>query len=588
MAQSVAMPALGESVTEGTVTKWLKNVGDTVTLDEPLLEVSTDKVDTEIPSPVAGVLTKIFVPEDETVDVGTILAEIGDASEVNAAPPAPATPAVPELPNPEIPSTVTAGSDGGAQVEWSYPTVPPIPPKAEEIPAPPVPPIPPAAPVAPGVSEVPAAPVAPIAPVASGTGQPIKMPALGESVTEGTVTKWLKNVGDTVALDEPLLEVSTDKVDTEIPSPIAGTITQIVVTEDETVDVGTVLAYIGGEVSAPAAPVAPATPAVPAAPAAPQAPQAPVPPAVSTPASPAAPVAPATPAGNQAEYATPIVRKLAAEKGVDLSKVHGTGVGGRIRKQDVLDAAGSVPAQQQPPVPPAIPATPPALPTPPAPAAATPPVPPVPEVPAAPTVPTPPVLPVPAADTPSTPATGGELDMARLAQLFAEVAEAFAHNQGSAPAPQAPVTPTTPAAPAAPTIPVPPVAPAAPAAPATSTIPAPPVPPVPPIPPAAPAAPAVPEVPAAPTAPATPVPPAVSGTGQPIKMPALGESVTEGTVTKWLKNVGDAVALDEPLLEVSTDKVDTEIPSPIAGTITQIVVTEDETVDVGTILAYVG
>ena len=585
MAQSVAMPALGESVTEGTVTKWLKNVGDTVTLDEPLLEVSTDKVDTEIPSPVAGVLTKIFVPEDETVDVGTILAEIGDASEVNAAPPAPATPAVPELPNPEIPSTVTAGSDGGAQVEWSYPTVPPIPPKAEEIPAPPVPPIPPAAPVAPGVSEVPAAPVAPIAPVASGTGQPIKMPALGESVTEGTVTKWLKNVGDTVALDEPLLEVSTDKVDTEIPSPIAGTITQIVVTEDETVDVGTVLAYIGGEVSAPAAPVAPATPAVPAAPAAPQAPQAPVPPAVSTPASPAAPVAPATPAGNQAEYATPIVRKLAAEKGVDLSKVHGTGVGGRIRKQDVLDAAGSVPAQQQPPVPPAIPATPPALPTPPAPAAATPPVPPVPEVPAAPTVPTPPA---PAAVTPNATATGGELDMARLAQLFAEVAEAFAYNQGSAPAPQAPVTPTTPAAPAAPTIPVPPVAPAAPAAPATSTIPAPPVPPVPPIPPAAPAAPAVPEVPAAPTAPATPVPPAVSGTGQPIKMPALGESVTEGTVTKWLKNVGDAVALDEPLLEVSTDKVDTEIPSPIAGTITQIVVTEDETVDVGTILAYVG
>ena len=585
MAQSVAMPALGESVTEGTVTKWLKNVGDTVTLDEPLLEVSTDKVDTEIPSPVAGVLTKIFVPEDETVDVGTILAEIGDASEVNAAPPAPATPAVPELPNPEIPSTVTAGSDGGAQVEWSYPTVPPIPPKAEEIPAPPVPPIPPAAPVAPGVSEVPAAPVAPIAPVASGTGQPIKMPALGESVTEGTVTKWLKNVGDTVALDEPLLEVSTDKVDTEIPSPIAGTITQIVVTEDETVDVGTVLAYIGGEVSAPAAPVAPATPAVPAAPAAPQAPQAPVPPAVSTPASPAAPVAPATPAGNQAEYATPIVRKLAAEKGVDLSKVHGTGVGGRIRKQDVLDAAGSVPAQQQPPVPPAIPATPPALPTPPAPAAATPPVPPVPEVPAAPTVPTPPA---PAAVTPNATATGGELDMARLAQLFAEVAEAFAYNQGSAPAPQAPVTPTTPAAPAAPTIPVPPVAPAAPAAPATSTIPAPPVPPVPPIPPAAPAAPAVPEVPAAPTAPATPVPPAVSGTGQPIKMPALGESVTEGTVTKWLKNVGDTVALDEPLLEVSTDKVDTEIPSPIAGTITQIVVTEDETVDVGTILAYVG
>ena len=230
MAQSVAMPALGESVTEGTVTAWLKKVGDTVALDEPLLEVSTDKVDTEIPSPVAGVLTKILVPEDETVDVGTILAEVGEASEVSATPAVPAAPAAPELPNPEIPSTVTAGSDGGAQVEWSYPTVPPIPPKAEEIPAPPVPPVP---------------PVPPAAPAVSGTGQPIKMPALGESVTEGTVTKWLKNVGDTVTLDEPLLEVSTDKVDTEIPSPIAGTITQIVVTEDETVDVGTVLAYVG-------------------------------------------------------------------------------------------------------------------------------------------------------------------------------------------------------------------------------------------------------------------------------------------------------------------------------------------------------
>ena len=574
MAQSVAMPALGESVTEGTVTAWLKKVGDTVALDEPLLEVSTDKVDTEIPSPVAGVLTKILVPEDETVDVGTILAEVGEASEVSATPAVPAAPAAPELPNPEIPSTVTAGSDGGAQVEWSYPTVPPIPPKAEEVPAPPVPPT---VPVAPAAPQAPAAPVAPAVPAVSGTGQPIKMPALGESVTEGTVTKWLKNVGDTVTLDEPLLEVSTDKVDTEIPSPIAGTITQIVVTEDETVDVGTVLAYIGGEVSTPAAPVAPVPPAVPAAPAAPAAPQALTAPAAPAapvaPATPAAPSAPATPAGNQAEYATPIVRKLAAEKGVDLSKVHGTGVGGRIRKQDVLDAAGSVPAQPQPPVPPAIPATPPALPTPPAPAVATPPVPPVPEVPTTPAVPTPPA---PAAVTPNATVTGGELDMARLAQLFAEVAEAFAHNQGSAPAPQAPAAPAVPAAPTTPPIPAPPVPPipsAAPAAPAASTIPAPPVPP------------AAPAVPAAPQAPAAP---AVSGTGQPIKMPALGESVTEGTVTKWLKNVGDTVALDEPLLEVSTDKVDTEIPSPIAGTITQIVVTEDETVDVGTVLAYVG
>ena len=348
MAQAVEMPVLGESVTEGTVTQWLKQVGDTVAVDEPLLEVSTDKVDTEVPSPVAGVLLRILVPEDETVDVGTVVCEIGDAAELGAdAPAAPAAPA--EVPNPEIPSTVTA-SDEGAQVEWVYPTVPAVPPKAEDL-----------DPAASG----------------SGGGEAITMPVLGESVTEGTVTQWLKKVGDTVAVDEPLLEVSTDKVDTEVPSPVAGVITQIVVGEDETVEVGAVLAYVGGEgaptaaptPAVPAAPPVPAVPPVPAAPPAPAAPAVPAPPAPPVPpvprAAPAPPV-PASPAipmvNNTGEYATPIVRQLAQEKGVDLSQIQGTGVGGRIRKQDVLEAASSTAAL--PPAPPSAVLTPPAVPSP--------------------------------------------------------------------------------------------------------------------------------------------------------------------------------------------------------------------------------
>lgn len=370
MAQTVEMPALGESVTEGTVTTWLKKVGDTIALDEPLLEVSTDKVDTEIPSPVAGVLTKILVAEDETVEVGTPLAEIGDASETPAEDASAPSETADQLPNPEIPSTVTMEQDGSAQVEWSYPEVPSVPPKAE------------------------AADTDTTAGAATVEGgEPIKMPALGESVTEGTVTTWLKKVGDTVALDEPLLEVSTDKVDTEIPSPIAGVISQIVVQEDETVEVGTVLAYVGGAPSAapaaapaaaapaapkapatpaapaPAAPVAPAPPAPPAPPAVPKPPSIPTPPPVpsappasiapTSPAAPAAPAAPpvapppaAVPASTAGEYATPIVRKLAAEKGVDLNQVQGTGVGGRIRKQDVLAAANSTAALPLAPTPP--------------------------------------------------------------------------------------------------------------------------------------------------------------------------------------------------------------------------------------------
>ncbi|WP_278866074.1 2-oxoglutarate dehydrogenase, E2 component, dihydrolipoamide succinyltransferase [Varibaculum cambriense] len=396
MAQDIEMPALGESVTEGTVSRWLKKVGDQVAVDEPLLEVSTDKVDSEVPSPIAGVITEILVEEDETVDVGTVVCRVGEAGEAPSA--APATPAAPE---------------------------------AQETPAPPA---------SPAASPVPQTPAASSAP--AGGGQAVEMPALGESVTEGTVSRWLKKVGDKVEVDEPLLEVSTDKVDSEVPSPIAGVVTEILVQEDETVDVGTVLCRVGdgaaapAETSAPAAPEAsaappapslpenpaelpgagipssikregdhhvvqwaypqvhtgypgtmtaqgqvvppsdnvpaapaapkaaetPAAPKPPAAPPAPAAPQAPAaPPAPAAPKAPAAPTPPAAPSAKPVPsakpaekpqaakqvsggYVTPIVRKLAREKGVDISSLKGSGVGGRIRREDVLAAAQKPPA----------------------------------------------------------------------------------------------------------------------------------------------------------------------------------------------------------------------------------------------------
>ena len=282
MTFRLTMPALGESVTEGTVTRWLKSEGDHIAVDEPLLEVSTDKVDTEIPSPVAGTLQKIVVAVDQTVAVGADLAIIEDGAA------APSTPAAP--------AAVT----------------------------------PPPAPVAP------VAPAAPVAPTSSSTsGTVITMPALGESVSEGTVTRWLKNVGDSVAMDEALLEVSTDKVDTEIPSPVAGTLLAIDVPVDSTVPVGARLALIGSSSGAVAAApvVAPVAPVVTAPPIAPVVQTPPVSPVVTP-----APVA--TPAPTQVDaYVTPIVRKLAAELGVNLATIKGSGVGGRIRKEDVQAAA---------------------------------------------------------------------------------------------------------------------------------------------------------------------------------------------------------------------------------------------------------
>ena len=326
MATSVTMPALGESVTEGTVTTWLKQVGDTVELDEPIVEVSTDKVDSEVPSPVAGVLLEILVPEDETVEVGTEIARIGDASEASAAP---------------------AAAPTAAPVEAAAPA---------------------AAPAAPAAAPAPAATPA--------QGTEVRMPALGESVTEGTVTTWLKSVGDAVDADEPLLEVSTDKVDSEVPSPVAGFLAEIRVPEDETVEVGTVVAIISSsapsaapaaEAAAPAAPVAPAAPAAPVAPAAPAAPAAPVDPfpnasTLAQTAS-AAPVVETPVAVTGSAYVTPIVRKLARELGIDLASVSGTGVGGRVRREDIEAAAAAAraavaaPAASAAPAAPAAPAT---------------------------------------------------------------------------------------------------------------------------------------------------------------------------------------------------------------------------------------
>jgi 2-oxoglutarate dehydrogenase E2 component (dihydrolipoamide succinyltransferase) len=317
MAFSVQMPALGESVTEGTVTRWLKQEGDRVEVDEPLLEVSTDKVDTEIPSPAAGVLQRIVAGEDETVEVGGELAVIGDAD--------------------EAPADSGGDADSGADAAEPAAEAPAeAPAQAEPAPAEPEQP-----------AEAPQAATAP-----AGEGTAVRMPELGESVTEGTVTRWLKQVGDTVAVDEPLLEVSTDKVDTEIPSPVAGTLLEITAAEDETIEVGAQLAVIGdaaaggGQQAAqpapePAAAPEPAKEPEPAPKAQERPSPAPKPQAAPEPQPTAEqPEQPAAQGnGGGAPYVTPLVRRLAAEHDVDLSTISGSGVGGRIRKQDVLAAA---------------------------------------------------------------------------------------------------------------------------------------------------------------------------------------------------------------------------------------------------------
>ena len=357
MSETVKMPALGESVTEGTVTRWLKSVGDTVEVDEPLLEVSTDKVDTEIPSPIAGTIEEILVEEDDDAEVGADLVVIGDGS------------------GSESSDSGDSGAEETSQEEApaesedlaSDDTVAPS--TDDEAPA--------------GESEKPAEGESSASsgePGGAASGEDVTMPALGESVTEGTVTRWLKEVGDSVEVDEPLLEVSTDKVDTEIPSPVAGTLLEIRVPEDEDAEVGSVLAVIGSgeaasapaeEPSAPApkAEEAPAKEAPKAEEKQAEAPKAEEKPAEETteapkaaeqkaqePSAPAAApkAADAVSGAESSGYVTPLVRKMANEAGVDLSTVKGSGLGGRIRKQDVQQAidaqksAAAAPASSAP------------------------------------------------------------------------------------------------------------------------------------------------------------------------------------------------------------------------------------------------
>jgi pyruvate dehydrogenase E2 component (dihydrolipoamide acetyltransferase) len=333
MATPVTLPQLGESVTEGTVVRWLKQPGETVAVDEPLLEVSTDKVDTEIPSPAAGVLLEIKVDEDETVEVGAELAMIGEPDEAGAAS---------SGPEPEQPAAEESAPQESAP---------------EPAPAP--------------AAETPAAPAGDAPSGGSASGQEVTLPQLGESVTEGTVVRWLKQVGDSVEADEPLLEVSTDKVDTEIPSPVAGVLLEIRVEEDATVEVGAALAVIGepdsaAPASAPEAAPQKAPEPEAAKPAAPE-PEAAKPAAPEPPAAAPAMQAPkpdakaAAPSDGPSPYVTPLVRKLAAEHDVDLSTLAGTGVGGRIRKQDVLEAAEQ--AKKDAPEPAAAPTAPAAAPS---------------------------------------------------------------------------------------------------------------------------------------------------------------------------------------------------------------------------------
>ncbi|HET8684586.1 MAG TPA: 2-oxoglutarate dehydrogenase, E2 component, dihydrolipoamide succinyltransferase, partial [Micromonosporaceae bacterium] len=407
---------LGESVTEGTVTRWLKQEGERVEADEPLLEVSTDKVDTEIPSPAAGVLAKIVVHEDETAEVGSELAVIAgegegqaggtataQAAAAPAAAPAQEAPADAQQAEPAD-QAEPAGQSGAAEPAGAAEQSPAT--EAAEQPAAGAPSTE-AAQAQPAPQAAGAGAAAPAQAEATGGGPTtvVTMPALGESVTEGTVTRWLKQVGETVEADEPLLEVSTDKVDTEIPAPAGGTLLEIKVAEDETAPVGAELAVIGAAsgaapadtaapTPAPAQPVpqqaeeeqpaaepsraaepaprpaeaatpppsppqsAPVQPAATQQPAQPTTAQQPAQPAATQQPAPApartaqeapAPAAaaaegqaarPAPPAGEDgAGYVTPLVRKLASEHGVELTAVKGTGVGGRIRKQDVLEAA---------------------------------------------------------------------------------------------------------------------------------------------------------------------------------------------------------------------------------------------------------
>ena len=308
MSTEVVMPQMGESITEGTITKWLKKPGDTIARDEPLFEISTDKVDAEIPSPAAGTLEEIKIPEGSTVQINTVVCTIADGASASAAPassPAAAAPAKGETAATPAADTATpAAVDAPAAIEAEHEMSSTAPPAAAD----------------------------------AGPGTDIVMPQMGESITEGTITKWLKRVGDTVARDEPIFEISTDKVDAEIPSPAAGVLTEIKVREGSTVQINTVVAVIGGSAAKPASTPAKAVP--PAGPGSAT--------GVAAPAPATAPAA-SVEAGERPK-SSPLVRKIAKDNNVDLTQIPGSGAAGRITKTDILGhlEGGAKPAAAAP------------------------------------------------------------------------------------------------------------------------------------------------------------------------------------------------------------------------------------------------
>src|SRR4051795_2130919 len=270
----ITMPEMGESVTEGTVLDWLKQVGDSVEVDEGLLEVSTDKVDTEVPSPASGVLAEILVGPDETVPTGTVLGVIDVSGGNGGAPKG----------HDDLPTGASDFGSGESAVEEAVHGA-----AAEE--------------------EHQAAKEKAAgngAPAPSGQVVDVTLPEMGESVNEGTVLEWLKQVGDHVEVDDGLVEISTDKVDAEVPSPVTGTIAEILVQADEVVATGAVLCRITVDAGAPATKPAP---------------------------SPTSEVA--HPVGNGDGNATPVAARMASAHGLDLGQIQGSGPRGRVTKEDV-------------------------------------------------------------------------------------------------------------------------------------------------------------------------------------------------------------------------------------------------------------
>jgi pyruvate dehydrogenase E2 component (dihydrolipoamide acetyltransferase) len=328
MAKPIKMPELGESITEGTITRWLKQEGDQVQVDEPLFEVSTDKVDTEVPSPVAGVLKTIKVREDETVAVGTELAEIEPAGADSSA---------------EGDGQAPAAEAEALEAERETPAAEAEAPEAE-------------APEGEGEAPDAEAPEAGAETGDEGSGGAetvtVRMPELGESIGEGTITRWLKQEGDQVQADEPLFEVSTDKVDTEVPSPVAGVVKRIRVAQDETVDVGAELV----EIATGAKPEAEKPKAEKPKAEKPEAeePKGEKPEAEEPKGEKPEAEAPKETAGDgggrgvpEGTVVSPLVRRLAREHDIDLSRIRGSGAGGRVRREDVeayLEQGGEQPA----------------------------------------------------------------------------------------------------------------------------------------------------------------------------------------------------------------------------------------------------